>query len=116
MNPDEIPQQKPPIAEKGQSKFGVGFWILIIFAVLKDLTDIIFTLTVVLMPITSFTGFLMNAAIAMYFFFIGVKPDTKKVATFISSSIIDMLPGAGILPMTTFNLLFIRFLENKRSK
>ena len=97
---------------KPKSKFGVGFWILVFFAILKDITDFLLNLTVVLSPLTIATGFLMNTVVALYLWFVGIRPTVTKVATFGISFIIDVFPGTSFIPATTFNLLFTRYLEN----
>ncbi len=108
-------EQKEPVQKKEKKMTGVGFYIVLIFAIAKDLSDLLFNLTAVLSPLTTMTGLLMGAVLFCYFFFVGVTPDMRKVATFVSSSIIDAMPFLSFLPMTTINLIVIRYLENKTS-
>lgn len=115
INPGELPQEQAPVKEKKKSKFGPGFWIIFFFAVIKDITDILLNLTVILSPVTTFTTFLMNAILLFYFFFVGVSANTRQVATFGISFIIDLIPGLNLFPLTTVNLFAIRTMEDRIS-
>ena len=101
---------------KKQNKFGVGFYIILVFAIIKDISDVLFVLTVALAWIPPITGIIMNIVIGFYFFFIGVSLNRRKLATFGASFIIEMIPFGGILPMTTINLVAIRMMENVSEK
>lgn len=103
-------------AQKEPSKMGVGFYVLLVCAVIKDLTDILLNLTIIFSWVTSFTGAIMTMAIWSYLFLSGIKMNASKLATTAISSIIDMVPGFSALPMTTLNLLAIRFIDWAESK
>ncbi|MDP3958076.1 MAG: hypothetical protein Q8Q36_01265 [bacterium] len=114
IQPGELPRGEgaAEAKRKPKSKFGVGFWILVFFAFLKDTTDFLLNLSVVGAPLTVATGFVMNTIVGLYLWAVGVRPTATKVATFGVSFIIDVFPGTSFIPATTFNLLFIRYLEN----
>ncbi len=99
-----------------KSKFGVGFYIMLVFAIIKDISDVFFSFTVILAWIPPITGIIMNIIIGSYFFFVGVSLNGRKLATFGASFIIEMIPFGGILPMTTINLVAIRMMENVSEK
>lgn len=103
-------------SQKTASKFGVGFNVLLVCAILKDISDVLLNLTIIFSWVTSFTGAIMTMAIWAYLFMSGIKMNASKLATTAISSIIDILPGFSVLPMTTLNLLAIRFIDWAESK
>ena len=102
--------------QKKQNKFGAGFYIVLVFAAIKDISDLIFTFFLVTAPLTFVTGVAMSMVLWSYFFFIGVSLDSRKLATFLIAAIIEIMPLGGILPMATANLVAIRILENSAVK
>ena len=102
--------------QKKQSKFGVGFYIVLVFAIIKDVSDVLFSLTIILAWIPPITGILMGVILYSYFFFIGVSLNGRKLATFAVSSIIEVVPFGGALPMATITLVAIRAMEGASEK
>ncbi|MBX4216191.1 hypothetical protein KW797_04560 [Candidatus Parcubacteria bacterium] len=111
--PGGMPEESREGDKKRPSRFGMGFYIILTLAVLKDLSDILLDLTVIGAPITSFSTIIMDMIVVAYLFMIGVKPSAGKVATFAGSFILDVVPGLSFLPMTTLNLYFIRYLDDR---
>ena len=99
------------VAPKKESKFGVSFYIILVFAVIKDISDILFSLTIILSWIPPLTTILMNGIIYSYLYFIGVSIDGKKLAVSAVSSIIELIPFLGSLPMATINLVAVRMMD-----
>lgn len=110
-----------------QKKLGAGFWIIVLVAMVLDISDVfsqivgaLLTFSTVLSP----AGFLVEAfswgtdlvfgsIIAMYLFMGGVRPSTRNVATVALSIFIELVPLLGILPMETIMLFVIRHFHNK---
>lgn len=109
-------KKQPTPKQKEPSRFGVGFYVLLVCAVIKDVSDILLNLTIIFSWVTSFTGAIMSMAIWSYLFMSGIKMNASKLATTAISSIIDIVPGFSALPMTTLNLLAIRFLDWSEQK
>ncbi|OGZ04317.1 MAG: hypothetical protein A2648_01055 [Candidatus Lloydbacteria bacterium RIFCSPHIGHO2_01_FULL_41_20] len=105
-------EEKP----KKKSKFGVGFYIVLVFAIIKDISDIVFTAFVFTSPLTIVTGALMSMVLWAYFFFIGVSLNGRKLATFAITAIIEVIPLFGVLPMAAINLTAIRIMESASEK
>jgi hypothetical protein len=111
--------------EDNKGKFGPGYYIIVMVAVLKDMLDVINTLlglafsaTAVLLPLgvflnflTSITGFLLGFVIFMYFWAIGVKFDKKKILTIIASVFVEIIPFLDMLPMETICVLAVRYFD-----
>ncbi len=95
---------------------GPSFWFVAACAVLKDILDLFLSVTVLLSVFIIMTGFLITFLILFYLFFKGVKPDVRKVASFVISTCVEMLPLLSILPATTLNLFIIRSLEHSANK
>lgn len=90
---------------------GVGFWMIVGLALAKDLLDILTGLTVVLIILVVFTTMTISFIVAFYLFYVGVKPDTRKVVTWALSFLAEIVSG-GFLPTYTISLFIIRFMEN----
>ncbi len=105
-----VTAQSTPIKIKKLT--GVGFWIMFTLAVIKDILDIIFDLTVVLSFLTIVSSFIWTIILGFYLFYNGVKLSTRTVASFSITTIISLIPFLNLLPETTFNLVMIRSLEN----
>ncbi|MEK7593928.1 MAG: hypothetical protein AAB471_02045 [Patescibacteria group bacterium] len=91
---------------------GPGFWMMVMAALLKDLLDLFLNFTVVLSFLVILFGLIISFAIAAYFFMSGVSFTTRKLAVFVASSIIEMLPFISFLPMTTIMLFAVRKIEH----
>ncbi len=91
---------------------GVGFYMIVGIAIIKDLVDLI-DLTGIGVILTSILGFFIDFIVWFYFFYTGVKYyEGRKLATFLISAIIEIIPGLNILPTFSFTLFIIRALEN----
>lgn len=101
---------------KKKSKFGVGFYIVLVFAIIKDISDIVFTALMFTAPLTTITGAIMSMVLWAYFFFIGVSLNGRKLATFAITAIIEVIPLFGALPMATINLTAVRIMEGASEK
>lgn len=91
---------------------GPGFWMMVMAATLKDLLDLLLNFTVILSLLVIFFGLIISFTIALYFFMSGVSFTTLKLAVFVASSIIEMMPFVSFLPMTTITLLAVRKMEH----
>lgn len=83
---------------------GVGFWILVMLAIIVDIVDLVSatTLSVFITP----PFFLICA---LYFHINGVNISFKRTVSWIA----DSLPVSGALPLSTFGLFYVRRLENE---
>jgi len=94
---------------------GPGFYMVVSMAFIKDIFDIIADLTLLLSVLTFLTGALISYIVWFYLFYNGVKLDSRKLATFLVSAIIEMIPLVNIIPTFTITLFIIRELENNKS-
>jgi len=91
---------------------GAGFYMIVGVAIIKDLVDLI-DLTGIGVILTTALGFLIDFIVWFYFFYTGVKYyQGRKLATFLISAIIEIIPGLNILPTFSFSLFIIRAMEN----
>lgn len=119
-----LDKQAQKFAKKQQAKVqrdpakkkmtGIGFWLVVGIALMKDGLDIILNLSVFLIFLVIPLSFLFLFMTFMYLYLEGVKMDNRKLATIIISFIVDMLPLLSIIPAFTFSLFIIRFLENAK--
>jgi len=75
---------------------GVGFYMIVGIAAVKDLLDMFLNISVVLSIVVIGTGLLISFIVAFYLFYVGVKPSVKKLATFTISAIIELIPFLSI--------------------
>jgi hypothetical protein len=102
--------------KRGKKLSGGMFIFMIILTQIKDLSDIFFNITGVLFWVTFITGVGIQFIVILYLILNGVKLDSRKFATYITSLIIESIPYLNLLPMATINLLIIRKLENSPLK
>jgi len=95
-----------------QKLTGVGFYMIVGLALIKDVSDIAADLSVFLSVVTILTGITISFIVWFYLFYNGVKIDSRKLATFLISAIIEIIPFLNIIPTFTFTLFFIREMEN----
>jgi len=93
---------------------GVGFYMVVALALIKDTFDIIADISILLSILTFFTGLLISYIVWFYLFYNGVKLDSRKLATFAVSAIIEVIPLVNIIPTFTITLFVIRELENNK--
>lgn len=97
---------------------GAGFWIMIGVAMFKDIIDIFLGLSLILSFLIVLTTIVINFVVFFYLFYNDVEITNKKVASWVSTFILEVIPlGLFFLPLTTLNLIIIRTLEhNERIK
>lgn len=107
---------------------GVGFGLILFFAIIKDILDIFFLLlslafdmtgagivvTVIIVTIKFLISLMVTLLIWFYFFYKRVKFTTKILARVIFMIIVEIMPFLNILPMSTITVISVRSLENKR--
>jgi hypothetical protein len=94
---------------------GVGFWMMVTLAAMKDLLDILFTFTFFLTLLTIIFTIALSFIIFFYLFYNNVKFTSKALVRIIISFIIEMIPIVGALaPMSVISLFLIRSVENNR--
>jgi len=91
---------------------GVGFYIMITLTAIKDISDVLLDISVILSFFVVLTGLIVSFAVVFYLFYNNVKPTTRKVVTWAISVGIEMVPFLSILPGATINLILIRIFEN----
>ena len=105
-------QNIKPLAEPSSPKKlgGVGFYVIVMFAVLKDMLDVIENLTIILSILSTLTTFLIYIVIWCYLFFSNVgfvdKFAARKLAVLV-------IPFLNIVPATTIGLFVLRTIENR---
>ena len=105
--------QKKSSPEKKMT--GVGFYLVLSTVVLNDLVGLIADLSVVLFFVAVITGIIVQGIVALYLFWNGVKLSERKLASFLVSFIIEVIPFVNLLPAGTVNLLAIRAIENSET-
>ena len=112
-------QNIKPLAEPSSPKKlgGVGFYVIVMFAVLKDMLDVIENLTIILSILRTLTTFLIYIVIWCYLFFSNVgfvdKFAARKLAVLVIPFIIELIPFLNIVPATTIGLFVLRTIENR---
>lgn len=102
-------------AEKKPKKklAGLGFVAMLFVALMKDIVDILLTLTVVLSFLIIVFDFVYWLILIAYLFVSGVRPTFIKTATGALGAVIEMVPIlSAIMPMATATLITMRILEN----
>ena len=103
--------QKPE--QKDSPKMtGVGFFVIICVALLKDFLDILLNFSVLLILLVIPVSIFISFIIFIYFYMEGVKMDSRKIATMVVGFFLDALPIFSIFPTFTLTVFFIRWLEN----
>ncbi len=91
---------------------GVGFYMVLFGVFLNDLVGIVADLSVILFFVAVITGIVVQGIVALYLFWNGVKLSERKLASFLISFIIEVIPFVNLLPAGTVNLIAIRAIEN----
>jgi len=103
------------ISEKEPEKklAGVGFWMMVTLAIIKDSSDLLLTPSFFLVPLTIILTILISFIIFFYLFYNGVNFTSKVLARLAICFIIELIPFVNaLIPATTMSLFFIRTLEN----
>ncbi|MCA9363617.1 hypothetical protein KC727_00115 [Candidatus Kaiserbacteria bacterium] len=90
---------------------GPVFWFIVALAVLKDLLDVIFTLTILLSIFSSVFAVLVSLIILLYLSFSGVPLTIRKAVSFFVTLLIEFIPFISFLPLATINLFLIRHFD-----
>jgi hypothetical protein len=94
---------------------GVGFWFLVMFSLAKDGADVFLHGTLVLSIVAFFITIVAYAAFLFYLSWKGVPVlGTRRLATYIITLAIELIPVLGGLPMFTAMVFVVRTLENNR--
>lgn len=104
----EVAQEKPK-----KKMTGIGFWAMVMIAAIKDLLDLALNITIILSILVIFIGLVVTCIIMLYYFAIGVKFTTKKLATIAITGMMEIMPFLSIFPVTVFSLFIVRTLEHK---
>ena len=109
-------QQTGVQAEPEKKLTGISFWLIVGLAIVKDALDLFLNLTLVLILLVIPIGFLISLCVFIYFYFQGVKMDSRKIATIVIGFLIDVIPILSIFPTFTATIFIIRWLENSGDK
>lgn len=91
---------------------GVGFYIVLTVLFINDIFGVLANLSVIFFIFTIFSGIMAQGITMLYLYWNGVKLNERKLASFLISSIIEVIPLVNLLPAGTLNLLAIRTIEN----
>lgn len=91
---------------------GVGFYLIVGIAALKDLMDAVLDATVILSILTFVFSIIASAIIFTYLYSNGVRFTDRKLATFAAGFVVELVPFLNILPASVIMLFVIRELEN----
>jgi len=91
---------------------GPMFWLMVALAVTKDVLDVIFAASVVLSFLSSIFAVLVSLTVLFYMKYNNVPFTTRKVVTMAITFIIEFIPFASLLPLTTINLFIVRIIDN----
>jgi len=89
---------------------GAGFYMVVGLAVIKDIVDFA-DFTGFGYVLTAFLGFIISYIVWFYLFYNDVKLDSRKLATFVASAIIEISPF-NFFPTFSITLFIIREMEN----
>ncbi len=97
---------------KTKKMIGIIFYLMLGLAIFKDLLDAVTDLTIVFSILSLITTPVYTFILAFYLFTEGISLTTRKLVTMIISTIIGLIPIINILPVTTINLILLRYFEN----
>lgn len=110
---DDDPEQDPESGDEKTKKLtGVFFFLVLALAGIKDLLDVIGDITLIFSVVSLITGPVISFVILFYLFMNNVSLDSRKLVTFIVTTIIGLIPFLNLLPETMLNLILIRIFEN----
>lgn len=91
---------------------GIFFWIILAMNIFEDILDIVLDATGFLAVVTSVTSIILLFINFTYMFFQRVDFGSRKLILWGISFIVELIPGADILP--TYSVVFVltRFMEN----
>lgn len=99
---------------------GMGWWFMFTLTIIVDVVGIFFTLTLFLAALAVIFGWVMNAAIWVYYYKNGIGMVDKKVgkyiAAYLTSFIFETTPGINIVPALSIMFAVVRVLENAERK
>ncbi len=103
--------------EEPRKKKMVGpmFWLIIMIAIFKDVSDVLANLTVVIAIFTFITSMFISFFITVYLYFEGVKFDTRKIAVLVINFIIGSIPLISFIPTYTASIFLIKWMENSKT-
>ena len=103
-------QRKPQQSQKKLT--GPLFIAMLFLTLLKDMLDIVFTFSVILIIFSVIFGLMITFTLLIYYMMNDVKLTSRKLVVFVVSMVLEILPFTGILPMASVSLVLVRVLEN----
>ena len=104
----------PHLTVPGKVMHGPGFYLIVAAAFTKDLLDIGFNFTLLLSIATILTTLLITFIVTTYLIYNGVGLTEKKLAWWVVSLCVGLIPFLNFIPEYTISLFVIRLLENNR--
>lgn len=107
----EVEKQGKP--QQPQKKLtGPLFIAMLSLTLLKDILDIVFTFSVILIFFSVIFGLMVTFILLMYYMMNDVKLTSRKLVAFVISMAFEIAPFASIFPMASIGLILVRILEN----
>ncbi len=100
---------------KNRKLTGFGFMLMLGFALIKDLLDLL-NLTMILSAMSVFFTIFFNITLFFYLFMNGIsftgRYAGRKLAVLAGQFIIEVIPFVNIIPATALSLVVLRTIEN----
>lgn len=98
---------------RGKKIGGFGFifiaFLIAVKMIADALTGLTFILTLFMIPLS----FVVRIIILIYYYLVGVRPDTKKVVLWSTATIIKLIPMLNMIPAFLIELFVTRHWHNK---
>jgi heme/copper-type cytochrome/quinol oxidase subunit 4 len=95
---------------------GFGFYIVLLLTIIEDVFDLIANITVVLSFLVVIVNFIITAVVFIYMYKEGVKPESKKIALWGISFMIESFPFTSLFPSYSISLILTKLIENNKDK
>ena len=107
--------ERKNIGEKTDKKKkleGPMFMFMAMLVIVKDLLDVVFTFSVLLVFLASAFAVIVSLIVLFYLKYNEIPLTTRKVATMVITFLLEFIPFAGLLPLATLNLFLVRIIDN----
>lgn len=99
--------------QKEQKMTGISFYLVLLIGTASEILTAIFTLSVFTIWLSYIISTITALIVGGYFYANNVKPDSRKITTWLISGAIELIPFLNVLPTFPFVLWITRYLENK---
>lgn len=102
--------------EREKKISGMGFWVIVFLALIKDAADALLTASVYLSVVSTILSVFVVCIVTFYFYYNDVAlMSTRKLATYLIAVVVELIPFLAAFPAFTMMVIAVRLIENNEA-